>query len=156
MFGGVLSFLGGTAFRWLMGELIGYVKARQDHSHELERMRLSLDLERQRADLQRQAIQQAADMQVRVVEAQAQATADRLAGEALAAAVMGVNEAQTRRDWIGAFNALIRPELAQVSILLLVGHALWPQHVTLTPLMLELMCGVLGVFVGERIRVKGQ
>ena len=156
MFGGVLSFLGGTAFRWLFGEVIGFFKARQEHAQELERMRLSVDLERVRADLQRQAIQQAVDMGVRVIEAQSAAAAEKLAGEAFAAAVAGVNQAGLRADWIGAWNASIRPLLATVAIGLLVGQSLAPEHVVLSALVLELICAVLGVFVGERIRARGQ
>lgn len=156
MFSGMLSFLGGTAFRWLFGEVIGFFKARQEHAQEMERMRLSLDLERERAGLQRQAIQQAADMGVRVIEAQSAAAAEKLAGEAFAAAVAGVNEAGKRPDWIGAWNASIRPLLATVAIGLLVGQALAPSAVVLSALVMELICAVLGVFVGERIRARGQ
>jgi hypothetical protein len=153
--GGILSFLGGTAFRWLFGEVIGFFKARQEHAQELERMRLSADLERARAELQRQAIQQAADMGVRIVEAQSAAAAEKLAGEAFLAAVQGANDAGKRADWIGAWNACIRPLLATVSIVLLVGQAVAPQVFVLTALTLELICAVLGVFVGGRIRANG-
>lgn len=155
MFSGLLSFLGGTAFRWILGEFFGFLKARDEHKAELERTRLQIELERERASLQRAAAQQAADLGVKVIEAQSEAAAEAAAALAHLRAIEGVNEASKRPDWIGAFNAFIRPELAQVAILLLVADAIWPDAVTLTPLMLELFCAVLGVFVGERIRQRG-
>ena len=49
MFSGLIAFLGGSAFRMIWGELAAWLTARQDHRHELERMRLSADLEAARA-----------------------------------------------------------------------------------------------------------
>lgn len=155
MFSGMLSFLGGTAFRWILGELFGFLKARDEHKAELERTRLQIELERERAILQRQAAQQAADLGVKIIEAKSEADTEAAAALAHLRAIEGVNKASERTDWIGGFNAIIRPELAQVAILLLVADAIWPDAITLTPLMLELFCAVLGVFVGERIRQRG-
>lgn len=149
---GLLSFLGGTAFRWLFGELIGFFKARQEHQQEIERMRLSLEQDAQRHQWQQEAIAAHAAAGVKVIEAQAQAAAGAAADAAFLAAVQGVGQASMRADWIGAWNAAIRPALATVGILLLVGQSLAPAHVVLSALVLELICAVLGVFVGERIQ----
>ena len=155
MLGGLLSFLGGTAFRWILGEVFGFLKARDEHRAEMERTRLQIELERERAALQRAATQQAAELGVKVIEAQSEAAAEAAAALAHLRAIEGVNQASERKDWIGGFNALIRPQLAQVAILLLVADDFFPEYVLLTPLMLELFCAVLGVFVGERIRQRG-
>lgn len=156
MVGGLLSFLGGTAFRWVLGELFGFLKARQEHKTELERMRLEHEQARDRQQWQREAIEAAAAAGIKVVEAQSDAARGAAADAALLAAIGGVNEASKRADWIGAWNACIRPALATVAILLLVGNALWPASVVLSVLVLDLICAVLGVFVGERIRARGQ
>ena len=39
--------------------------------------------------------------------------------------------------------------------LLLVGSALWPSHVALTGALGEVVCGVLGLYVGGRVHLKG-
>ena len=154
MLSGLISFLGGTAFRWLLGELFGFLKARQEHKTELERLRLEHDQAKDRHAWQQDAIKAAAEAGIKVVEAKAAADSAAAADAAFLAAIGGVNEASRRADWIGAWNACIRPLLATVAIGLLVGQAVAPATVVLTPLVLDLICAVLGVFVGERIRVK--
>ena len=167
--GGLFSFLGGTAFRWLFGELIGFFKARQEHQQEIERLRLEHDLERERAQWQREAAQDAAAAGLRVIEAQSEAARGAAADAAFVAAVQAVGAVSEQAGavaqrpgfvgWLAGFavalNAFIRPELAQVSILLIVGNAIWPQHVALAGLVGEVVCGALGLFVGERIRQRG-
>jgi hypothetical protein len=153
--GGLISFLGGTAFRWILGEVLGFMKARDDHRMELERLRLQHDQDRDRAQWQREAMSAAAAEGLRIIEAQSVASAARAADDAFLAAIGGVNDASKRADWIGAWNASIRPLLATVAILLIAGNALAPQYVVLSALVTDLICAVLGVFVGERIRHRG-
>lgn len=153
---GIISFIGGTAFRWLFGEIIGFFKARDEHRAEVERMKLQHDLDRDKHEWQQQAIKTAADAGIKLVEAQREAHTAAVADDAFLAAIQGVNTASARADWIGAWNACIRPFLATVAILLLVGQALAPTVVVLSALVLDLICAVLGVFVGERIRARNQ
>lgn len=153
--GGLISFLGGTAFRWIFGSILDAWSKQADHQRELETMRLQLEQDGQRHQWQQEAIAAQAAAGVKVIEAQAESAAAGAADAAFLAAVKGVNTAEERTDWIGAWNASIRPALASAGILLLVGQAIAPAHVTLTALTSELICAALGVFVGERIRVRG-
>lgn len=152
---GIISFLAGGAGRWLIGELLGWLKARQERKDELERMRLQLEQDRQRHEWQQQAIQAQAAAGVRVIEAKAVADAASAADAAFLAAVESVGQASQRPDKIGAWNAAIRPLLATVGILLLVGNAVAPAHVVLVPVVMDLILAALGIFVGERIRQRG-
>jgi hypothetical protein len=156
MISGLLSFFGGTAFRWILGEVFGVLRARQEHKTELERLRLEHEQARDRQQWQREAVEAAAAAGIKVVEAKAEADRGAAADAAFLAAIGGVNMASQRSDWIGAWNACIRPALATVGIVLLVGQAVAPSAVVLSALMLDLICAVLGVFVGERIRARGQ
>lgn len=152
--GGLISFLGGTAFRWLFGEALDFLKRRQEMRSEVELMRLQHDLERERHQWQQEAIAAHAAMGIKVIEAQAEATERAGAAEAFLAAVQGVNAASQRPDWVGVWNAAIRPLLATVAIVALLGESLgW---MTLSALFAEVSCAVLGVFVGERIRARGR
>lgn len=151
----IFSFVGGAAFRWLLGELLGWLKARDEHRLELERLRLQHDQDRDRAQWQRETMAAAAAEGLRVIEAQSVAARAQSADDAFLAGIAGINAASQRMDWIGAWNAAIRPALATVGILLLVAQALAPSWVTLTALMVELIAAVLGLFVGERIRARG-
>lgn len=152
--GGLISFLGGTAFRWLFGELLGWLKVRDERAAELAMLRLQHDLDRERHQWQQDAIAAQAQAGVRVIEAQSQAVAGAAANAAFLAAVQGVSTASARADWIGAWNASIRPALATVGIVLVAAQSIAPATVTLSPLVLELICAVMGVFVGERIHAK--
>lgn len=153
--GGLLSFLGGTAFRWLFGEIFGFIKAKQEHAQELERMRLSLDQEAQRHKWQQEAIAAQAAAGVKVIEAQTEASARAMSDQMLLTTMQTMGTPSGIK-WIDGFNALIRPELAQVSIILLVGNAIWPQHVILTGLVGEVVCAALGLFLGGRIGATGR
>lgn len=154
MFSGLISFLGGTAFRWLFGEALEFLKRRQETAAEIQMLRLQHDLERERHQWQQQAIQAHAEMGIKVIEAQADAAERTGAAEAFLAAVQGINQASQRADWIGAWNAAIRPLLATVAIAALLGESLG--LMTLSALFAEVSCAVLGVFVGERIRARGR
>lgn len=152
---GILSFLSGTAFRWLFGEIIGFVKEREERKRELEMMRLSHEQEKDKHQWQQEAIAAHAAAGVRVIEARRQADESAAADDARLKAIEGVNKASDRNDWIGAWNASIRPFLATVGILLLIGNTVAPTVFVLSALVMELICAVLGVFVGERIRQRG-
>jgi hypothetical protein len=152
---GILSFLGGTAFRWLFGEIIGFVKEREERKRELEMMRLSHEQDKDKHQWQQEAIAAQAAAGVRVIEARRQADESAASDATFFKASEGVNKASERGDWIGAWNASIRPFLATVGILLLVGNTVAPSVFVLSALVMELICAALGVFVGERIRQRG-
>ena len=147
---GIFSFFGGTAFRWLFGEVIGFFKAKQEHAHEIAMMAITFEQEKGRADLQSRAIKEAADANVRVVEAKSAADSMMMSDKMMSDAIADIGKPSGVK-WIDGFNAFIRPELAQISIFLLVGNALFPEHVILTGVVLEVVCGVLGLFIGGRI-----
>lgn len=156
MFTALITFLGGATVRLLLGHVFDFVTKWQDSKSEIAHLRLQGELDAAQHARNLEAIRLQADMGVKVIEAQTVAHVTQADADSFLEAVKGVNEAGNRPDWIGAFNALIRPELAQVSILLLVGNALAPNYVTLSPLLLELICAVLGVFVGGRIHSTGR
>lgn len=147
--GGLLSFLGGTAFRWIFGEALDFFKKKQEFQSELELRRLEHEQERERHQWQQEAIRAHAEMGIKVIEAQADADERRGAAQVFLAAVQGVNKASERTDWVGKWNAAIRPALATVAMVCLVGESL--HLMTLSALFAEVSCAVLGVFVGERI-----
>jgi len=155
MFSAVFSFFGGTAFRWIFGEVLGFFKAKQEHEHEMALIKLNLDVERERAALRKAEIEATAAAGVKVIEAQREATHAGLMDQAFMTAVEGIDK-PSGIAWIDGFNKFIRPELAQISIFLLVGHAIWPNVVRLEGVVLEVVCGVLGLFIGGRITHTGR
>lgn len=149
--GTILSFLGGTAFRWLIGELFGWLKARDEHKQEMERMRLQREVEKDRHAQQQEAIAANAAAGIKVIEAKREADAGAADDAAFIAAISNIGKAIDRPDWVGTWNAAVNPLLATVCIILVAANSFVPAQVTLTPILIELIAAVLGVFVGKRI-----
>lgn len=151
----VFSFLGGTAFRWLFGELMGFLSKEQDHRHEQGMIRLNMEADEKRSALRVVEIKAAADAGLKLVEAQAEAAHTAVMDQAWLSAVQGIDK-PSGVAWVDAWNKSIRPALASISIVLIVGNAVAPNHVVLQGVVLEVVCAVLGLFVGGRINSTGR
>ena len=150
----LFSFLGSASLRWLLGELIGIFKAREDRRGEVEMIRLQADIAREQAERQRQAVADAAAAGVKLVEAQREASAGDFADRAMLEALQQIGR-PSGVAWVDALNASVRPVLAYVSLLLLAGSAIAPEHVVITGMVGEVACGALGLYVGGRVHLKG-
>ena len=150
----LISFLGSAGLRWLLGELLGIFKMREDRRAEVEMLRLQADLERERAERQRLAVADAAAAGVKLIEAQREASASDAADRMMLSAVESIGR-PSGIAWVDALNSSVRPTLAYVSIFLLAGHAIAPDHVMLAGIVGEVACGALGLYVGGRVHLKG-
>lgn len=150
----LISFLGSASMRWLLGELLGIFKAREDRRSEVEMIRLQADLAREQAERQRLAVADAAAAGVKLIEAQREASASDAADRMMLAAMEAIGR-PSGVALVDGWNGAIRPALASASILLLVGSAIWPAHIVLTGALGEVVCGVLGLYVGGRVHLKG-
>lgn len=150
----LFSFLGSAGLRWLVGELLGIFKAREDRKAEVEMLRLQADLERERADRQRLAVADAAAAGVKLVEAQREASASDYADKMMLEAMEQIGR-PSGVAWVDALNASVRPVLAYASILLLIGNAIWPGHVVIAGTVGEVATAALGLYVGGRVHLKG-
>ena len=151
----LISFLGSAGLRWLLGELLGIFRAREDRRAEIDMLRLQADLERERAERQRLAVADAAAAGVKLIEAQREASAGDFADRMMLAGVEAVGR-PSGVPWVDALNASVRPVMAYVALLLLAGHAVAPEHIILTGMVGEVVGGVLGLFVGGRIASTGR
>ena len=141
--------------RWLVGELLGIFKAREDRKAEIDMLRLQADLERERAERQRLAVQDAAAAGVKLVEAQREASASDYADKMMLEAMEQIGR-PSGVPWVDALNASVRPVMAYVALLLLAGHAIAPDHVVIAGMVGEVVGGVLGLFIGGRIHATGR
>lgn len=149
------SFLGSAGLRWLLGELIGVFKLREERRAEIEMLRLQAELEAQRSERQRQAVLDAAAAGVKLIEAQREAHTSEASDAMMLEALRQVGQ-PTGVKWVDAWNGGIRPMLATLSILLIVASAVWPAGVSLTGIVAEVVAGVLGLYVGGRIHATGR
>ena len=147
MFSAVLSFLGGSAFRMLWGEVSAWVNRQQDHKHEIERMRLEADIAEAQHRRQQDAIKLQAEMGVKVIEAQAVADVGRIEAEAWMDAVAATSK-KTGVTIADAWNAIIRPGGATWALVMLTLDSF---AIAAVGDSTEQVCfAFLGIFVADR------
>jgi|GEM_PF-650483 len=109
---------GGSVFRMIWGEVSAWVTARQDHSQEIERMRLQGELDAAQHARNLEAIRVQADLGVKTIEVQAEAAVSQIETTAWLEAVKGTT--RTIGIWfIDAWNGVIRPLVATWAILMI-------------------------------------
>ena len=74
----LLSFLGGSVFRMIWGELSAWHTKKQDHQFELERMRLQTELEDRAHARMQESLRLQNELGIKMVAAQAQSHVDQI------------------------------------------------------------------------------
>lgn len=148
----LLSFLGGSAFRMLWGEVSAWLTARQQHGQEIERMRLQGDLDAAQHARALEAQRLQAELGVQVVRVQAEAAVDEREAEGWRAAVESIGR-PTGVAWVDAWNGVIRPATATVCLVL------WVLHVSRAGWVLDdqgwaILGAALGLYLADRALTK--
>jgi hypothetical protein len=152
MFAAVLSFLGGSAFRMIWGEVSAFLTARQEHEHELDRMRLQGELDAAAHVRQLETIKAQHDMGVELIRVQSDADLSRIDADAFGRAV-DLTGKLTGFALVDVWNGVIRPALATVCTALVVLH-FYRHNWTLDDQGWGLVGASLGVFVADRTLFK--
>lgn len=145
---GLISFLGGSAFRMIWGELSSWWTKKQDHSQEIERMRLQGELDAAQHERNQAAIRLQAELGVKTIQVQAESDLSRIEAGAWAGLVDSTTKL-TGIAFIDVWNGCIRPLLATLAIIAVVGQIIakgwefseWDR---------ELIGAILGVYVADR------
>jgi hypothetical protein len=143
----LLSFLGGSAFRMIWGEVSSYFTKKQDHAHEVERMRLQATLDAEAHARTLQGVKLQADLGVKTIQVQAEADLDRIAGEGWLEAVKATGRS-IGVAWIDAWNASIRPGVATWAVVMLSLESL--AGMQLSDGTTGVCYGALGLFLADR------
>jgi hypothetical protein len=154
MFAAIFSFLGGAAGRALIGQAIDWLKAKQEHQQEMERLRLQGELDAAVHARQQESIRLQAQLNVQQVQVQGDADVAKLEAQAFTEAMKSAN-VQTGVRWIDGWNGSIRPSAATVAVLL------WLLKVIKAGLVLtawdeNLVASVLGYYFADRHIAKGK
>lgn len=153
MFSALISFLGGSAFRMVWGEVSAYFTARQSHKFEIERLKVQGDLDAAQHERQQAAIKLQADMGIKVIEAQSSADVGKIEAEGWLEAVKAAGKA-VGIAWVDAWNAAIRPGGATWAIALLTLDAF--AVVKVSENTMQVCFAFLGLFVADRSLSKRQ
>lgn len=152
MFSALFSFLGGSAFRMVWGEVASYFQKKQDHEFELERVRLQGAMEAAQHDRNMAAIKLQSDLGIKVIEAQRDAAVVQVETDAWLAAVKDVGK-QTGIKFLDIWNGSVRPLLATLAILVVVGEVVATGFI-LSEWHKELVAAILGLYVADRSLTK--
>lgn len=118
MLSAILSFLGGSVFRAIWGEVSAWITRRQDHAHEIERMRLQAEIDAAQHARNLEAIKVQAELGVQTIRVQGEADLARLEGEGWLEAVKATGRS-VGVGWVDAWNAVIRPGVATWAVAML-------------------------------------
>lgn len=150
----LFSFLGGSVFRMIWGELSTWHTKKQDHQFEMERMKLQTELEDKAHQRMQESLRLQNELGIKMVEAQAQAHMDQSDADAFAEAMKSAFK-PTGITWVDAWNGTIRPAAATI-VLALWCLKLYPQNFVMDEWDKSLAGVVLGFFFANRALGRGK
>ena len=151
MFSALFSFLGGSVFRMVWGELSAWMTKRQDHSYELDRMRLQADLDAAQHARNMESIRVQAELGVKTIAVQAEADIGKLEVEGWVAAVKAT-AVVTGIKFVDGWNATIRPGVATWAVLMISASEF--EWIILSEFAGSVASAALGIYLADRNLMK--
>ena len=148
MISAIISFLGGSVFRMIWGEVSTWVTAKQSHAQELERMRLQGELDAAQHSRNLESIRVQAELGVKEIRVKAEADLERIDAEGFYGAVRDAMK-PTGIWLVDLWNGVIRPLCATIAVAMWV-LSLYRSGWVLGPWDQELTAAVLGFFFADR------
>lgn len=152
MISALISFLGGSAFRMIWGEVSAYFSKKQEHAQELDRMRLESDLERERHARDCERLRLQSELGVKEVVVQRDADLSRIEGDAWRELVSSTAKL-TGIKFLDIWNGVIRPLLATLAIAVVVAE-IAKNGFALSDWDRELVAAILGIYLADRSLTK--
>jgi hypothetical protein len=143
----ILSFLGGSTLRMVWGEVSAYLTRKQDHQHEVERMKLQADLDAGQHARTLQSLKLQGELGVKTIEVQSEGAVDQLEAQGWLEAVKATGRATGVR-WVDAWNSAIRPGVATWGIVMLTAEAM--RLLVVTDGTASVVYAFLGIFAADR------
>jgi len=113
----LFSFLGGSVFRMIWGEMSAWMNKKQDHAFEIERMRLQNDLDDRAHQRTQEALRLQNELGIQMVEAKGQADVAVAEAEAFSK-IMESAFKPTGYAFVDVWNGVIRPSAATIALVL--------------------------------------
>jgi hypothetical protein len=148
MFSALASFLGGSVFRMVWGEISSYFSKRQEYGHEVEMLKLQAEIDDQAHKRTLENLRLQAELNVRQVEVQRDAA---IATQEAAAFNTAMQNAfrPTGIAWVDAWNGIIRPSAATI-VLVLWFAKLVEQGFVMQAWDMDISGVVLGFYFADR------
>lgn len=147
----LFSFLGGSVFRMLWGEIASWFTKRQEHAQEMERMRLQAEFDAAQHARNLEAIRVQADLGVKTIQVQAEAAINEIEAQGWLEAVKATGRS-VGIDWVDAWNATIRPGAATWAILMMTFAEFGV--IVMSENAVAVCSAALGIYLAERNLIK--
>lgn len=144
----LISFLGGSAFRMIWGELSAYLSKKQDHKHELERIQAQSLADDQAHARRMDALKTQSELGIKMVNAAAAAEISKTEVSAWAD-VVAASGRKTGIAWVDAWNSGIRPAGASLALLMIIAEIIAAGFV-IPETTQEVFFAFLGIFIADR------
>jgi hypothetical protein len=148
----ILSFLGGSAFRAIWGEVSAWFTKRQEAKLEITRMKLQGELDGAAHVRRLESVRLEAELGVKTIRVQAEADAE-AADAAIFREAMIASRQPTGIKWVDAWNGAMRPAfytLAFTILLLICFNARWEVAALQAAGIIELMFSIIGFLFADR------
>lgn len=144
----MINFLGGSAFRMIWGEVSSFIDKRQEHKHEMERIKAQADIDATAHLRNMQQLKLQSELGIKEITVKAEAAVEEKEAEAWLAAMASADR-PSGVAWVDGWNKAIRPAAATIVLALWVS-TMSARSFVVTPWDLELMGAVLGFFFADR------
>lgn len=151
MLGALFSFLGGSIFRMLWGEVSAALTKWQDHSFEVQRMKLQGELDAAQHQRNQDAIRLQAELGIKTIQVQAEAAVSQLEAQGWLESVKATT-IQTGIAFVDAWNATIRPGVATWAVVMITLSEF--KALALSAAALEVCSAALGIYLADRNLMK--
>lgn len=148
----ILSFLGGSAFRAIWGEVSHWFTARQELKAEVTRMKLQGELDAAQHARQMKSIELQHNLGVQTIRVQADAALAELDAQTFRDA-MARAATPTGIGWVDAWNGCIRPAfgtLALYVVLLICVKAHWEIPALAAAGVTDVVFSIIGFYFADR------
>jgi hypothetical protein len=148
MFSAIFSFLGGAAFRFILGKATEMLEKRQEHLQELARIDAQEKIDAGKHERQKDLIKMQADLGIKEIQIAGSVAVEKAAADAFTEAMKNANK-PTGVAWVDAWNGCIRPAGATIALLLWLLQML-KAALVLTEWDKNLIASILGYFYADR------
>ena len=146
--GGVLAFLGGSAFRMIWGEVSAAITKHQDHRHEMMRMEAQAKIDAAQHSRNLESLRLQHDLGVKEIRVQAEAYGEKIEDDAWLSVVQATSKSSG--FWpVDAWNQGIRPAGATMALMMIFIEVVVAGCV-IGPETRDVLYAFLGIYIADR------
>lgn len=144
---GLISFLGGSVFRMMWGEVSAFITKGQEHKQEVTLIRLQAEIAKEAHERNLEALKLQHSLGVEQIYVQQEVAENQGELDAWVSATKAIN-VKSGIAWIDGWNQSIRPAVATVALIAMIGEIALLGH--LTDFHQEVFGAALGLFLVDR------